>query len=116
MNSLGLVISYLIFSFFHFYQLKHIKNFQGASQIFRLILSLFGFLCMIFMYAFLIYLGYKTIWYYPIILFIGGITIKFIYSFIESKFQIKDYQFIFSLSGFVIIPITIFFMLRYFPK
>ncbi len=116
MNSLGLIISYLVFSFFHFYQLKHIKNFQGASQIFRLILSSFGFVCMVFMYAFLIYLGIKSIWYYPIILFISGITIKFIYSFIESKFKIKDYQLIFSLLGFVFIPITIFFMLKYFPN
>lgn len=112
---LGLVIGYSTFSLFHYYQLLHAKNFRGSSNTFNFVLSSFGFLCMIFMYGFLIYVWYKSVWYYPLILFGIGFVLKNIFFALEAYLNIREYYWVFSIIGFVAIPISIIFMIMNLP-
>ena len=108
--SVSLIISYAVFSFFGFYQKLHIKNFKGASQAFLLVLNLFTLTARVFSVGFLLYYGYEVSWVESAVLLGVGFSVKFIWFPIEAKLGLHDSYFIFSLTGFVIIPVCAYFM------
>jgi len=105
-----LLTSYVAFSFFGFHQKLHIKNFRGASQSFLLVLNLFTLAATAFGVGFLLYYGYKVSWVETAILFGVAFAIKFIWFPIEAKLGLGNSYFMFSLAGFVIMPICAYFM------
>ena len=105
-----LLASYAAFSFFGFYQKLHIKNFRGASQSFLLVLNLFTLTATVFGVGFLLYYGYKVSWIEAAILFGVAFAIKFIWFPIEAKLGLRNSYFMFSLAGFVIMPVCAYFM------
>ncbi len=108
--SITLLTSYAAFSFFGFYQKLHIKNFRGASQSFLLVLNLFTLAATAFGVGFLLYYGYTVSWVEAAILFGVAFAIKFIWFPIEAKLGLRNSYFMFSLAGFVIMPICVYFM------
>jgi len=112
---ISLILSYAAFSFFGFYQKLHIKNFRGASQSFLLALNLFTLAATLFGIGFLLYYGYKVSWLEAAVLFGVAFAIKFIWFPIEAKLGLRDSFFIFSLAGFIIMPICAYFMLTALP-
>ncbi len=109
---ISIILLYCCFSTLVYYQQLHVKNFQGASQIFQLILSLFAFAGIITGFVFLIYYGIKVVWWAPIILFVIGILFQFIANFIEEAVG----PFTLSFLGFAAWPLCAFFMFRLTPS
>jgi hypothetical protein len=111
----SLIASFIVFSFFLFYQQLHVKNFQGASQTFGLILNVFAFSAMIYGYGFLIYWGYSVSWLHAVILFVAGLLLKLVWFPVEAKLGLRNSFLILSLVGFVVIPLSGYFMFRALP-
>jgi len=107
---ISLILSYAAFSFFGFYQKLHIKNFRGASQTYLLVLNLFTLAATIFGVGFLFYYGYKVNWAEAAILFGVAFAIKLIWFPIEAKLGLRNSYFLFSLAGFVIMPVCAYFL------
>jgi len=107
---LTLIVSYAVFSFFLFYQQLHLKNFRGASQGFATLLGLFALVGMIFGLGFLIYWGYKVSWLEAAILFGIAFAIKVVWFPIEARLGLTNSYWLFSLAGFVALPVAGYFM------
>lgn len=107
---ISLIISYAVFSFFLFYQQLHLKNFQGASEVFGALLGIFAFAGMLFGLGFLIYWGYKASWLQAATLFGIALAIKFVWFPIEAKLGLRNSYWVFSLTGFIALPISGYFM------
>ncbi len=111
-----LIIAWSLFTVFAFYQKLHIRDFQGASQGFLLMLNLSSLGSMIFAVGFLIYYGVTVKWYFPIILLIIGLLVKFIWFAIEAQLGKKWLPFVFSTLGFIGWPLCAVVMIIYLPK
>jgi len=107
---ISLITSYTIFSFFLFYQQLHLKNFQGASEAFGTLLGIFAFVGMLFGLGFLIYWGYKVSWLQAAALFGIAFAIKFVWFPIEAKLGLRNSYWVFSLAGFIALPVSGYFM------
>ncbi len=111
-----LIIAWSLFTVFAFYQKVHIRDLQGASQGFLLMLNLSALGSMIFAVGFLFYYGVTVKWYLPIILLIIGLVVKFIWFAIEAQLGKKWIPFFFSILGFIGWPICAFVMIIYLLK
>lgn len=107
---ISLILSYSLYSFFLFYQQLHLKNFQGASQAFGLTLGVFAFAGMLFGLGFLLYYGYKVSWLQAGVLFLLAFVIKVVWFFIEAKAGLRNFARVFSIGGFVALPVCGYFM------
>lgn len=105
------ILFYCLFSFFVFYQQKHLKTFNGASKIFELILSISCLLGMITGFVYFGYYGYKVVWWAPVVIFLIGMLSFSILLFIEKIVG----GFTLSLLGFIIWPVCAFLMFKYIP-
>lgn len=114
--SVGLVVSYTLFSFFLFYQQLHIKTFHGASQAFLALLSTFALSAMLGGLAFLFWLGYKVSWLTALGLFVIAFAIQSVWFVIESRLALRGLAPYISIAGFVAIPICAFFMWQGLPQ
>ncbi len=105
-----LIISYAVFSFFLFYQQLHLKNFQGASEVFVIILGIFTLGGMLFSLGFLIYWGYKVSWLQAAALFGVGFFFQIIWFPFEAKLGLSNSYWVISLAGFIALPVSGYFM------
>lgn len=103
------LICYTIFSVFHYYQVRHAKYFMGSSEKFLMFLSAFAGIGTIFDYSALIFIGYKSVWYVPIIMWVASFVLSFPIFIIESR--IANLRFLLSILGFIAVPISGFLML-----
>jgi hypothetical protein len=103
---------YCLFSIFVFYQQLHAKNFRGASEAFGLILSISAFLGMLTGFAYLGYYGWSVVWWGPIVIFILGILSLIVGFALERALGALTL----SLAGFIVWPISAYFMFQYIPK
>lgn len=102
---------YCLFGIFVFYQQLHIKTFRGASQTFGFILSLSAFLGMLVGLAYLIYYGWKVVWWMPFIVFGIGLVASIVGFIIERRVGALAL----SLAGFVGWPVCAYFMFVLMP-
>jgi len=107
----AVVIPYCFFSMFIFYQQLHAKHFRGASQGFLSFLVLTGLIGMIIGLIFLVYYGFKVVWWAPLALFGFGLAFQFISDVIESMIG----EFALSMLGFICWPICAFLMFAAVP-
>ncbi len=105
-----LLISYVGFTLFLFYQRLHIKTFHGSSVIFPFVLNIFALAGMLFGLWFLIYYGYKISWLQAIFLFVLAFLVKIVWFAIEAKIGLRGLALFFSLAGFVGLPVCGYFM------
>lgn len=106
------VLFYCLFGIFVYYQQLHVRDFQGASKEFELILSVSAFAGMITGLVYLIYYGWTVVWWAPIVIFVIGLLFTFVGVVIEQLLG----KFTLSLSGFIGWPICAYFMFHYIPK
>lgn len=106
-----LLISYLTFSFFIYYQQLYAKNTSSSIRKIDFIITLFGFIGMLFQYGFLIYWGYKVSWIDSIILIVVSLLIQSIWFYAEAKFKIQSVSLI-SKVGLLAVPISGYFMIN----
>lgn len=106
------VLFYCLFGTFVYYQQLHIRDFQGASKAFALLLSLSAFSGMITGVVYLIYYGWTVVWWAPMVIFVIGILFTFIGVFIEQLLG----KFTLSFLGFIGWPVCAYFMFSYVPN
>jgi hypothetical protein len=106
-----IIISYALYSIFLFYQQLHIKNFNGASQGFLLVLNVYAIAAMVAGVAYLIYYGVKISWLGALGLLVISFLIKLVWFRIESKLGLRDAAPFISIMGFIAIPVCAFFMI-----
>lgn len=109
------IATYTIFSLFQFYQALHVKNFRGGSQSALLAINVSAFSGMIFSYGYLVFYGYSVAWYWPILLFAIAMIVKTIWFFIEAKLKLTNHVAWVSLSGFVVLPVTAYILIKTVP-
>lgn len=107
--SIGL---YCLFTVFVFYQQLHAKNFQGASETFGLVLSLFAFAGTLTGLAYLIYYGWSVVWWAPFPIFAIGLLASIPGLFLERLVG----KFTLSMLGFVAWPVCAYFMFLLVPN
>ena len=107
----SVVIPYCLYSMFIFYQQLHAKHFRGASQAFPSILVFTGFIGMTTGLMFLVYYGFKVVWWAPLALFGIGFAFQFISNMIEGVIG----AFSLSILGFVGWPVCAFLMFTSVP-
>jgi hypothetical protein len=107
----AVVIPYCLYSMFIFYQQLHAKHFRGASQTFLSILVLTGFIGMITGLVFLVYYGFKVVWWAPFALFGLGLAFQFVSNMIEGLIG----AFALSMIGFIGWPVCAFLMFTSIP-
>ena len=101
-----LMIIYAVYSLFLFYQQLHLRNFQGSNELYRFLLGIFAFGGMLYGFAFLIYWGYTVSWVQALVLFGIGFGIKILWFQIESFLGLRNFYWLFSFAGFVVLPIV----------
>ncbi|MCB2182229.1 MAG: hypothetical protein KQH63_09405 [Desulfobulbaceae bacterium] len=69
---LSLVITYIAFFGFLNTHQRHSARFEGASQTYHLALNISLILGVLVGLSLMIYYGYLTVWYWPIVLFLLG--------------------------------------------
>lgn len=113
---ISLLISYSVFSLFEYYQTLHARTFRGSSQSFGLLLNLSAFLGMVFGLGFLLYYGYAVKWYLPVVLLAVSLIVDLLF-FMLVEVQVGWYYFplVMSLSAFVVLPTSGFFMIMSLP-
>jgi len=107
----NLIIYFSIIIGFIFHFETHRKSFLGANINFIKFINILSFLSMLSSTIFLIYYGYKSKWYLPILLFvlssiIGGI----IGGIISASFGNRSGKVILSFIGVIAIPICLYFL------
>lgn len=104
---------YVVFSFFVFHQQLHAKKFQGGSQGYALLLSVFGLTGMIIGLAYLGVLAYRAAWWAPLPAFIMGTLIAGLGSGLLARSAGRIA--IISLIGFAAWPVSAYFMFQAIP-
>lgn len=106
---LSLVIAYLAFFGFLNTHQRHSSRFEGASQIYHLALNISLLIGVLVGLGLLIYYGYLTAWYWPIVLFLTGSLIG---GLIFGLFDVTLGLLIMSLVSFPGWPISAYIMYR----
>ncbi len=106
------IFFYCAFSIFVFYQQLHVKNFQGASQVFAMVLSISAFAGMLVGLAYLAYYGWSVAWWTPLVILAIGLIATVVGAIAE---RIVGAMML-SLGGFIGWPICAYFMFHYIPK
>lgn len=110
--SLASVIFYCIHGMFVNYQLLHMRDFRGTSEVCGLILSISAVAGTITGLSYLIYYGWTVVWWAPILIFFIGIVFSLVSVYIEELVG----KFALSMFGFLGWPICAYLMFRYIPK
>ena len=107
------MVFYCIFSIFLFEQQRHVKNFNGASRGFGMVLSMSAFLGMVTGIAYLVYYGWNVTWWAAAAIFICGLIAKMYGGFIVAH-AIGPLSL--SMAAFVGWPISAYFMFAAIPR
>ena len=59
---------------------------------------------------FLVWYGYKTVWYYPMILVLIGIPTTFVLKIVEHAVKLHRIAWAISITGIVVVPILLYLM------
>ena len=106
---ISLVVAFCIFYLFVHYQSIYLSKFKfkGASVKVEITVSIYRIFGFIFGLAFLIFLGFKTIWYAPIALLAIAIVIGFI---LDVVFRFDKLDTYFCALGIAVIPLDAAYM------
>ena len=111
---LSLVVSFTVFGSFLFYQQKHVSTFRGASQTFIVVLSAWALAALLFELGALAYFAWShSVWgalklfFLSIVLWIPVMAVE-----VSITTRIGSFPAVLSLSGFVVMPVCAYYMLR----
>ena len=103
---------YMFFGIFVYYQQLHVRDFQGESQLFNLLLTLSAFAGMLTGLAYLLVYGWTVVWWAPVLIFlisvVAGTTVGVIVESVVGKHAL-------SLLGFVGWPLCAYWMFQAIP-
>lgn len=104
---LAVLVPYLAYSVFLFYNTLHVHKFKGASMGFQLYLNTHTLIARLASYGFIFYWGWKVSWLQAGLLFLASLIITLLFTMLEARMA-KGSQEIalwMSLAGLIAIPI-----------
>lgn len=108
----SILIPYLVLALFSLSVLDHAANFKGASKAFGFTLQIVSLISIIGIITILITLGIQEKWWIPILLAVGGLIISGLIQSILLRLIGTNNQFVLSLLGILVIPVTLFMILN----
>jgi len=97
----SVIITYCVYASFAAFQKFCVRDFRGRNEGYRMALGFFAFLTMVFGIGFLVFYGFSTVWWAPIVLFVFGILAYIPLGFLEEIIP----MWILGLLSFIVIPI-----------
>ena|SRR5690554_878110 len=110
-----IIVTYVVFTLFQFYQSLHVKNFRGGSQSALLAVNVSAFLGMAFSYGYLLYYAVAVKWYLAVALWCIAFIAKMIWFFVEAKLHLRNHVPFISLAAFLVLPIGAYILLSQMP-
>ena len=104
-------LAFLIFTLFAHNLQRYAKEFRGASPAAGAVVSLAGLASVVAEYGFLLYYGYKVVWWAPIVLFIASLALMFVTGRLQNKLGAP----LLGLLGLVVAPICGYLMFTTMP-
>lgn len=105
------VLAYCLFSLFLSCQLRHRKHFRGTGRGLQFALAVSVFAGLITGMAFLVYLGWTFLWWFPLILFCVSLLFQVLLLPLEGAIGIR----LISFAGFAGWPLCAYWMFQTIP-
>jgi hypothetical protein len=99
------VVTYAVYAVFAAQQKFCYRDFKGASIGYHALLGYFGFFTSLFGIGFLIYYGFRTTWWAPLVLFSLGVLIYIPFSTLELVMERFMPLQAWGLMSFVVVPV-----------
>jgi hypothetical protein len=109
------VVTYAVYSIFAAQQKFCIRDLSEASPGYSLLLSYFGFFTSLFGVGFLIYYGFQTTWWAPLVLFAIGMLIYIPFVLLERTTERLVPLQAWGLVSFVVVPVCAVLLIYYTP-
>jgi hypothetical protein len=111
---LTLVILYTFTSYFSMHQSSHLAYLSADRRV-RLnpCLAMLMSVEQIIVVLFLVWYGYKTVWYYPLILAAIGFPMTFVLTTIEHVMRLHRSAWAISISGVLFVPVLLYLMISH---
>lgn len=114
MISWPLLVTYCILALFATQQKFAYREFRGLSVMYHACLGFITFLTVAFTGGFFVYVGYRTTWWWPVVLYALGALVYVLlcrFSFIRSRFAVS----IWALASFLGVPICAVLLIHFTP-
>ena len=108
------VILYTFTSYFSMHQSSHLAYLSADRRV-RLnpCLAMLMSVEQIIVVLFLVWYGYKTVWYYPLILAAIGFPMTFVLTTIEHVMRLHRSAWAISISGVLFVPVLLYLMISH---
>lgn len=107
----SVIIIYCIYASFASFQKFCIRDLKGQSETFGMVLGFFAFFTMLFGIGFLIFYGFSTAWWAPIVLFFFGLLAYIPLGFLEEIIPLP----ILAFSSLIVIPVCAYYLIYLTP-
>jgi hypothetical protein len=114
--SWSVVVTYTVYSIFAAQQKFCYRDFKGASLGYHVLLGYFGFFTSLFGVGFLIYYGFRTTWWAPLVLFSLGLLVYIPFSRLELVAERFMPLQTWGLLSFVVVPICAGLLIFFTPS
>ncbi|GAB3585639.1 hypothetical protein [Hymenobacter daeguensis] len=104
-------LAFLVFTLFAHNLQLYAKDFRGASQAVGAVVSIAGLASMVAEYGFLLYYGYKVVWWAPIVLFAASLALMFVTGRLQNRVGAPTL----GLLGLLVAPICGYLMFTSLP-
>jgi hypothetical protein len=111
---LTLVILYTFTSYFSMHQSSHLAYLEVDWRV-RLnpCVALLMSVEQIIVVLFLVWYGYRTLWYYPLVLAATGFPMTFVLTAIERAMKLHKSAWAISISGVLFVPVLLYVMIAH---
>ena len=108
-----MTLLYGITTYFHGHQGSHLFNIKNGRATLNplFLIILWAYNVTFLPWAVLIFIGYKTFWYYPVIILVLSQIVRFSLVSLETTLKIHKNAWMISLIGIVAIPISLLFLI-----
>lgn len=107
---ISLMLAYFFWDYFLGHQMSHVAYASQGLGSMPAYLPFFGLSARILGVVFLIYFGYKSHWYLPVVLYALGYVGQAAIIWIEVKIGLRQYAWAISLAGVLVMPLLLAYM------
>ena len=111
---LTLVILYTFTSYFSIHQGSHLAYLEADRRVkLNPCLAFLMGIEQIIIFLFLVWYGYRTVWYYPLVLAAIGFPASIVLTTIEHAMKLHRSAWAISISGVLFVPVLLYFMISH---
>ena len=111
----SVLITYGIFAVFASQQKFCLRDFRGSNQSYKLALAVFATLTSLFGIGFLVYYGFHTTWWAPLLLFAVGLLVYIPFTSLEASVEKFMPLQIWGMLSFIVVPVCAVLLIRFTP-